>query len=300
MSINTGAIAQLLRPGLNSITGQLPLYPEEWTEIFKTYTSDKYQEIDVEMKYLGNAVIKPEGQPISSDTMGQRIVTSYVHKRIALSFTITQEALEDDLYKTQFPMQAVSLRASLRSTKNILGANILNNGFNALYPTGDGQPIFSLNHPIDGGVYANKLAVPAAFGEAAVQNLLLLAQKMPMQSGILAQVKARKLVVPANQQFSASVLTKSTFRTNSANNDINAIYHGDYLPEGYRINHYLTSPTAYFILTDAPDGFKHFQRTPVESDTYADYMTSNIMCKIGERYSMGVTNVRAAVGTEGA
>ena len=121
-----------------------------------------------------------------------------------------------------------------------------------------------------------------------------------MQSGILAQVKARKLVVPANQQFSASVLTKSTFRTNSANNDINAIYHGDYLPEGYRINHYLTSPTAYFILTDAPDGFKHFQRTPVESDTYADYMTSNIMCKIGERYSMGVTNVRAAVGTEGA
>lgn len=298
--INTGAIAQLLRPGLKSITGQLPLYPEEWTEIFKTYTSDKYQEIDVEMKYLGNAVIKPEGQPVSSDTMGQRIVTSYVHKRIALSFTITQEALEDDLYKTQFPMQAVSLRASLRSTKNILGANILNNAFNANYPTGDGQPICSLNHPIDGGVFANKLAVPAAFGEASVENMILLAQKMPMQSGILAQVMPRKLIVAPGNQFEAAVLTKSTFKTDSANNDINAIYHGDYLPEGYRVNHYLTSPTAFFILTDAPDGFKHFQRTPVESDTYADYMTSNIMCKIGERYSMGVTNTRAVVGTEGA
>ena len=159
--INTGQIAQLLRPGLKAVFGRMSPYPEQWTEIFTTYDSDKYQEFDLEMKYLGPADIKQEGQPIASDSMGQRILTTYVHKRVGLSFTITLEAIEDNLYQQQFPQQAVALKDSLRTTKNILGANVLNNAFNAAYPIGDGQAMCSASHPIDGGTYANTFGADA-------------------------------------------------------------------------------------------------------------------------------------------
>ncbi len=297
--MNTGDIAILLRPGLKAVTGQYPAYPEQWTEIFKTYQSDKYQENEVEMKFLGPANIKPQGQPISTDSMGQRIVTSYVHKRVGLSFTITKEAMEDNLYQTQFPMQAVSLRNSLRTTKNILGANLLNNAFNNLYPIGDGQSMCSTTHPIDGGVFSNKTSTAAALSEAALENLIILIQKFPMQSGILAQTMPEKLIIPRELQFTAARILESTFRVGVASNDINAIYHGSYIPKGYKVNQYLTSPTAYFIVTDAPDGLKHFQRTPVETDTYVDYMTDNVMCKATERFSFGITNSRGIAGNEG-
>lgn len=300
--INTGQIAQLLRPGLKAVFGQYPTYPEQWTEIFKTYQSDKYQEIEVEMKYLGAADIKPEGQPIATDSMGQRIVTNYIHKRVGLSFTITKEAVEDNLYQNQFPEQAKSLRNSLRITKNILGANILNNAFNAAYPIGDGQSVCSVAHPIDGGTFANAFGAGTAnvdFSEAGVEQAIILIQKFPMQSGILSQTMAKKMILPRELQFSASRLLNSAFRVDVANNDINALYHNDYIPEGYRINQFLTSPTAWFILTDAEDGLKHFQRTPVETDTYVDYPTDNVMAKATERYSFGVSNPRGIFGSPG-
>jgi hypothetical protein len=246
---------------------------------------------------LGPAAIKPEGQPISTDTMGQRIVTNYIHKRVGLSFTITKEAMEDNLYDSQFPMQAVSLRNSLRTTKNILGANVLNNGFNPAYPMGDGQPIFSANHPIDGGTFSNVLPVAAGLSETSLEQLIILIQSFPMQSGILAQTMVEKLIVARTDQFNASRLLNSTFRVGVANNDINAIYHGDYVPKGYKVNQYLDASNAinpYFAITDAPDGFKHFQRTPVETDTYVDYPTDNVMCKATERFSFGITNPRGA------
>ena len=300
--INTGQIAELLRPGLKAVFGEYPTYPEQWTEIFKTYKSDKYQEIDVEMKYLGAADIKPEGQPIASDSMGQRVITNYIHKSVGLSFTITKEAVEDNLYQTQFPQQAVSLRNSLRVTKNILGANILNNAFNPAYPIGDGESVCSANHPIDGGVFSNRLGDgvdDVDFSEAALEQAIIAIQKFPMQSGILAQTMAKKLIVPRELQFRASVLLNSQFRTDSANNDINAIYHNDYMPDGYRVNQYLTDPNAWFIITDAPDGLKHFQRTPVQTDTYVDYPTDNVMAKASERYSFGVSNPRGIFGSPG-
>lgn len=299
--INTGQIAQLLRPGLKAVFGQYPTYPEQWTEIFKTYQSDKYQEIEVEMKYLGAADIKPEGQPIATDSMGQRIVTNYIHKRVGLSFTITKEAVEDNLYQSQFPQQAVSLRNSLRITKNILGANVLNNAFNAAYPIGDGQSVCSATHPIDGGVFSNTLAGAATvdFSEAGVEQAIIQIQKFPMQSGILSQTMAKKLILPRELQFAASRLLNSAFRVDVANNDINALYHNDYIPDGYKINQFLTSPTAWFIITDAEDGLKHFQRTPVETDTYVDYPTDNVMAKATERYSFGVSNPRGIFGSPG-
>lgn len=300
--INTGQIAQLLRPGLKAVFGQYPTYPEQWTEIFKTYQSDKYQEIEVEMKYLGAADIKPEGQPIATDTMGQRVVTNYIHKRVGLSFTITKEAVEDNLYQSQFPQQAVSLRNSLRITKNILGANVLNNAFIDAYPIGDGKSVCAVDHPIDGGIFSNRLAAGGAtvdFSEAGVEQAIIQIQKFPMQSGILSQTMARKMILPRELQFAASRLLNSTFRVDTANNDVNALYHNDYIPEGYKINQFLTSTTAWFIITDAPDGLKHFQRTAVETDTYVDYPTDNVMAKATERYSFGVSNPRGIFGSEG-
>jgi hypothetical protein len=232
--------------------------------------------------------------------MGVRIVTNYTHKTVGLSFTITKEAIQDNLYKSQFPQQAVALRNSLRVTKNILGANILNNAFNPAAPTGDGQPVCSTAHPIDGGTFSNTQAVPAAFGEGSLEDAIIAIQQFPMQSGILAQTLPRKLSLPPALQFTASRLLNSTFRVNTANNDINALYHNDYIPEGYRINQYLTSPTAWFIITDAPDGLKHYQRSPVETDTYVDFPTNNVMAQATERYSFGISNVRGIFGSPGA
>lgn len=300
--INTGQIAQLLRPGLKAVFGQYPQYPEQWTEIFKTYQSDKFQEIDVEMKFLGAADIKPEGSAIATDSMGQRIVTNYIHKTVGLSFTLTQEAIEDNLYQSQFPQQAVSLRNSLRITKNILGTNVLNNAFNPAYAIGDGQSVCSTAHPIDGGTFANAFVTGGAtvdFSEAGLEQAIMLIQQFPMQSGILSQTMARKIIVPRSLQFAASRLLNSQFRVDVANNDISAIYHNDYIPEGYKVNQFLTSNTAWFIITDAPDGLKHFQRSPVSTDTYVDYPTSNVMCKAMERYSFGVSNPRAIFGSPG-
>lgn len=300
--INTGQIAQLLRPGLKAAFGMYPTYPEQWTEIFKTIPSDKFQEIEVELKFLGPADIKPEGQPIATDTMGQRIVTNYIHKRIGLSFTITKEAIEDNLYQNQFPQQAESLRNSLRITKNILGANVLNNAFNPAYPIGDGQPLCSTTHPIDGGVFSNTFGAgnPAVgFSEAGVEAAIVAIQKYPMQSGILSQTMATKIIIPRELQFNASRLLNSTYRTGTADNDISALYHNDYIPQGYRVNQFLTSPTAWFVLTDADNGFKHFQRTPVQTDTYVDYPTDNVMAKATERYSFGCSNSRAIFGSPG-
>jgi hypothetical protein len=300
--INTAQIAQLLRPGLKAVFGNYATYPEQWTEIFKTMASDKAQEIEVEMKYLGAADIVAEGAPTPVDSMGQRIITNYIHRKIGISFSITQESIQDNLYQTEFPLQAESLRNSLRTTKNQLGANVLNNAFNVAYPIGDGQSACSASHPIDNGVYSNTLAGSATvdFSEAAVEAAIIQIQKFPMQSGIPAQVMARKMILPRELQFAASRLLNSAFRVDTANNDINALYHNDYIPEGYKINQYLTSPTAWFIITDAENGLKHYQRTPVDIDTYVDFATSNVMAKATERYSFGISNPRALFGSPGA
>lgn len=299
--INTGQIAQLLRPGLKAVFGNYDTYPEQWTEIYKTQTSDKYQEIDVEMKYLGAADIIAEGANVGVDSMGQRITTNYIHRKIGISFSITEEAVADNLYQNQFPMQALSLRNSLRTTKNQLGANLLNNAFNAAYPIGDGQSVCSASHPIDGGVFSNTLQGSATvdFSEAALEAAIIQIQKFPMQSGILSQTMAKKLIIPRELQFAASRLLNSAFRTDTANNDISAIYHNDYIPNGYKLNQYLVSPSAWFILTDADHSLMHYQRSPVKTDTFTEFQNGNILCKATERYSFGISNPRGIFGSPG-
>ena len=299
MAINTGEIANLLRPGLAAVFGDYPMYPAQWSEFYEVYESDKAVEIEVEMKMLGLAQIRAEGAATAMDDMGQRIITNYVHKYLALGFIITRQALLDNLYKTRFPLQAKALRNSMAQTKEVLGAAVLNNGFNGAFPIGDGQPVFSTLHPIDTGVLSNT-SVAAQLSETSLETAITQTQQFRNQAGLIVMTKPQKLIVPPQLQFTACRLLESSSRTQTADNDISAIYNLSAVPQGYRTNQFLTSPTAWFLFTDAPDGFKHYVREKIETDVYTDFATDNLMAKAVERYSFGVSNPRAAYGNMGA
>lgn len=292
MAINTTAIANLLRPGLAAVFGDYSMYPSMWSDIFEVYESDKQQEIEVEMKMLGLAQIRAEGAPTAVDTMGQRIITTYIHQYVALSFNITRQAIMDNLYKTKFPLMVRALKKSMAQTKEILGASVINNGFNAAFPGGDGQPLFSANHPIDGAVVANRLAVAADLNEASLESAIIGIQQFKDQAGLIVQTKPKKIIVPPQGQFVSERLLGSAFRTNTANNDISAIYNVSAIPEGYRVNQFLSNPTFWMVLTDAPDAFKMYVREKIETDVYTDFSTDNLMAKAVERYSFGYSNFR--------
>lgn len=299
MTINTTAIANLLRPGLAAVFGDYPQYPSQWTEIFDQYESDKAVEVEQEMKLLGLAQITPEGSPFAMDSMGQRTTTNYNHKYVGLMVAITHQAMADSLYKTRFPNMAKELKASLAQTKEVLGASVLNNGFNPAYPIGDGQPLFSTAHPIDGGTVANTPAIPADLNEASLEAAIIALSQFKGVAGLLTNVKAKKLIVAPQNQFVVDRLLSSAFRTNTANNDTNAIYNMNAIPQGYRVNNYLSNPQAWFLMTDAPDGFKHYIRERITTSVYSDFNTNNLLAKAFERYSFGVSNWRAAYGSSG-
>lgn len=300
MAMNTSEIVSLLRPGLKAVFGDYPTYPSQWSEIFESYESDKSVEIEVEMKMTGLAQIRAEGAPTAIDTMGQRIITQYAHKYIGLGFIITRQAQKDNLYKTRFPMISQALRNSMLQTKEILGAAVLNNGFNPNYPIGDGQALFSGQHPIDGGTVRNTPSVQADLNEASLESAIVAVQQFRNQAGLIVMTKPEKLVVPPQGQFVADRLLHSAFRTNTADNDISAIYNTSAVPKGYAVNQFLTIPGSWYLMTDAPDGFKHYVRERIETDVYTDFSTDNIQCKAIERYSFGVSNFRAAYASQGA
>lgn len=300
MSVNTAAIGNLLRPGLAAVFGDYAQYPSQWTEIFDIYESDKAIEQEVEMRMLGLAQLRPEGAPTAVDNnMGQRNITSYVSQYIALSFSITRQAIMDNLYKTKFPMMVKSLKKSMAQTKEILGANILNNGFNAAFPIGDGQALFSVNHPIDTGVVANTFAVQADLNEGSMESAIIAIQQFKDLAGIVTMNQPKKMIVPPQGQFVAERLLGSAFRTNTNTNDISATHNLNSIPEGYRVNQFITLANSWFILTDAPDSFKHYVREKIETDVYTDFSNDNLLAKAVERYSFGVSNFRGGFACNG-
>lgn len=296
--INTGAIANLLRPGVKKVFGLYPQYGLQWKESgFKTLKSDMAFETMVEMQYLGMPSIVEEGSPIPSSTMGQRIVTTFTHKKIAIQFFITKEAIEDNLYKTEFPSQLQAKINSMRQGENVLAANIFNNAFssNPAFIMGDGQPLASQNHPIFGGVYANTFGTGAPatdLSEAGLEAAILITEQFPDQAGTITATKAMKLVVPRELRFTSSRLLNSQYSPNTANNAINPINYDNYLPQGYTVNQFLTSPTAWFLVTDAEDGLTHFERTPLEHNMYPNYSNQTIGLQASKRLSFGVANPR--------
>lgn len=306
MAINTASIYPLLRPGVKAVIGNYDTYPDQWKKVFTTYTSDKKIEFEDEFKSLGMAQRKDEGAAIAQDTMTVRYQTSYLHTVYGLSFSITDEAMKDNLYKSQFPQHLIALRNSLRAAKAQVAANVFNLG--NVTTTADGVPFFSAVHPLDNGEVNSNLS-NVALSEVGIQNAIIAIQQFKQLSGILTQTMPKILVVGPANQFAASVITNSQYRTsvgtvNAGNNnydnkyagvnDINAIYHDSYLPGGYTVNNYITSPTFSAIVTDAERGLIHYEREKLEAWSWVDNATRDMWFAAKERYSFGVTNWRCA------
>lgn len=292
-------IQNTLQELLRTVFGDYTQWPTEWSRVFKTEKSDKAFEIDQEMRFLGPAQFKDEGGPIATDIMGQRIQTTYNMRQLALQYTITEEAQEDNLYKKEFPKGSESLKRSLMIAKEILAANIFNNGFDTNFPGGDGRPLYSLDHPIDTGTYANRPVVGQDLNEATLEAGFITIEGFVDQAGINCQVLPEMLMIPRQLKFTADRLTESEFRPGTANNDINSTKRLGMLPKGYMVNHWLTSSTAWFINTNAQEGFKHFQRTKVKTNVITEPSTFSLICSARERYALGYSNARCSYANPG-
>lgn len=300
MTINTGLLPDLLRPGLKGIQTDLADYPAVWKEIYTQLTSDKNIEYTVEMKLLGLAQFKTEGTAMATDNMNEFLKTPFYNKTVGLSFIITREAIEDNLYKEFFPLSSKALKESLIQFKLIQGAAAFNNGFNPAFPLADGQSYFSLMHPIANGVVPNTFAIPAQLNETSLQDAIVGIQLFRSAAGNLMTAEPMALLVPPQLQFTADVLLKSEYKTGTNFNDRSAIFNMRSVPKGAINYHFLTNPNAWFLLTDRTDGLKYFQRRAVDIDSFADTTgTQNVSVGATERYSFGVDNFRSAFGSQG-
>jgi hypothetical protein len=300
MTINTGLIADLLRPGLKAVQTDLGKYPAKWKEIYTQLTSDKNIEYTVEMKLTGLAQFKPEGTQMANDNMNEFLKTPFYNRTVGLSFTITREAVEDNLYKEFFPLSVKSLTDSLQQFKLIQSAAPFNNGFNPAFPLADGQPYFSQVHPISNGLVPNTPAIPAQLNETSLQDAIVAIQLFKSAAGMIMTAEPLALLVPPQLQFTADVLLNSKYKTGTNFNDESAIYNMRSIPKGAITHHFLTSPTAWYLLTDRSDGLKYFQRRALDINSFADTTgTENVSVAATERYSFGVDNFRSAYGSQG-
>lgn len=291
-----------LQEGLNTIFGlEYDRHPEEWREIFDVETSQKAYEEDVLMYALGPAPVKPEAEALQYDDGGESYSARYVHETIALGFAISEEAEEDGLYGSFGNKLSRGLARSMQHTKEVKGANVLNNGFDSGFPGGDDQPLFSTAHPLaGGGVLANKLPTPADLSEPAIEELLILISEWTDDRGIPIRAQAIKLIVPPELQFVATRLLFSQYQTDTGDNNISAIYKLGSIRDGFCVNHRLTDPDAWFIKTDVQDGLKHFVRKAISGGVEGDFDTGTVRFKKRERYSFGWTDWRGAAASEGA
>lgn len=301
MAVNTAQIANLLRPGLNAVFGDYPNYPSQWTEIFDRNTSEMAVEFDVEMRTLGLAQLRAEGANTYYDNgMGQRFITTYNHAYVALGFIVTRKAMKDNLYKAQFSMGSAQLKDSFLQTKEVQGIAVINNAFDATNAAGaDGVALCSTAHPIDGSTYANTPSTQVALNETAIEAAIVQIQQLRDQAGKIVMVQPRKMIVPPNNQWQADRLLGSKFRTETANNDISAIYNVKAIPEGYTVNQFMTDTNSWFIKTNADNGFKYFEREKMEVDMFTDFDNDNLKIKGIERYSFGFSNPRIVWGSSG-
>ena len=296
MATTTAQVRDLLLPGLNAVFGDYPQLDTEWSQIFEKHTSKMQAERDVEMKMLGLSQLRSEGASVQYDDMGERFTYSYVHIELGLGFVITKIAIEDNLYKAQFSPGTRQLKNSLAQTKEVLGANVLNYAMDPTVTGGDGVPLLSTQHPLDVGTNANTFAIQSELNETSLQDAIVRIGRQRDAAGLLVKIKPKKLVIAPELQFVADRLLHTAERVGTSDNDVNAIASRGMLSGGYVVNHYLTNPRAWYILTDAPDGLKYFQRRPLETDMYVDFDTDNLKTKATERLSFGFSNHRAVVG----
>jgi hypothetical protein len=301
MAISRSQLVKELEPGLNALFGlEYGRYDAEHTQIFDTETSDRAFEEEVMLSGFGNARVKSEGGSIVYDNAVETFTARYTHETIALGFAITEEAVEDNLYDRISARYTKALARSMANTKQVKAANVLNNAFDSNFAGGDGVELCSTVHPIVAGTFSNELATAADLNEASLEQALIDIAAFTDERGLLISTQGRKLIIPSELQFVADRLTQSTLRVGTADNDINAMKNMGMIPEGYTVNHYLTDPSAFFIKTDIPNGFKLFQRSPIRTSMEGDFDTGNVRYKARERYSFGFSDPRCVFGSPGA
>ena len=287
--------AQLLKellPGLNALFGlEYKRYGEEHKEIYEIETSERSFEEETKLSGFSAAPVKGEGTAIAYDNAQEAWTARYNHETIALGFSLTEEAIEDNLYDSLSGRYTKGLARAMAYTKQVKAAAPLNNGFNPAYIGGDGVSLFSTSHPlVNGGVNANTPATPADLNETALENAVIQIAGWTDERGLLIAAKPRKLIVPPALQFVATRLLETELRVGTNNNDINAVKNNGVVPEGYTINHYLTANNAWFLTTDVPNGMKMFVRTPLANSMDGDFDTGNVRYKARERYSFGYSD----------
>ena len=302
MAISRAQLLKELLPGLNALFGlEYSRYGEEHKEIFETETSERSFEEETKLSGFSAAPVKNEGSAIAYDNAQEVFTARYNHETIALGFSLTEEAIEDNLYDSLSARYTKALARAMAYTKQTKAAAILNNGFDTDYPGGDGQPLFSASHPlVSGGTNSNIPSVPTDLNETALENAVIQIAAWTDERGLLIAAKPRKLVIPPSLQFVATRLLETELRVSTADNDINAIKSNGSIPEGYAVNHFLTDTDAWFLTTDVPNGLKHFVRTPMATSMDGDFDTGNVRYKARERYSFGWSDPLGMYGSEGA
>ena len=304
MAISRAQLLKELLPGLNALFGlEYATYGQQHKEIYETESSERSFEEETKLSGFSAAPVKNEGNAIAYDNAQEAWTARYTHETIALGFSLTEEAVEDNLYDTLSARYTKALARGMAYTKQVKAANVLNNGFNTSgsYNGGDGVPLFSASHPlVTGGVNSNIPTTPADLNETSLENAVIQIAAWTDERGLLIAAKPRKLVVPPALQFVATRLLETELRVGTADNDVNALKNNGSIPEGYAINHFLTDSNAWFLTTDVPNGMKHFVRTPLATSMDGDFDTGNVRYKARERYSFGWSDPLGMYGSAGA
>ena len=302
MAISRSQLAKELEPGLNALFGlEYDKYDKEHLEIFDVESSDRDFEEEVMLAGFGNAETKPEGGGVNYDTAQEAWTARYNHDTIALAFAITEEAVEDNLYDKLAGRYVKALARSMNNAKQIKAANVLNNGFSSSYTGGDGKELLATDHPtVSGGDMRNELSTAADLNETSLEQALVDLADIIDERGLKVAVKATKMIVPSELVFVAERLLQSQLRTGTGDNDVNAVRSSGMVPGGYVVNHYLTDSDAWFLKTDAPNGLKVFERSPMKTSMEGDFDTGNMRYKARERYSFGWSDPRGIFGSPGA
>ena len=299
MAISRGQLVKELEPGLNALFGlEYKRYENQHAEIYTTESSDRAFEEEVMLSGFAQAQTKAEGSGVTFDNAQETYTARYTHETVALAFSITEEAIEDNLYDRLASRYTKALARSMANTKQVKAVSPLINGFGT-FTSGDGTALFATTHPTISGTVSNTLATPADLNETSLEQSLIDIAAMTDERGLKIAARGVKMIVPSENQFNAERLMKSQGRTGTADNDINAIASMGMVPQGYRVNNFLTDPDAFYIITDVPNGMKYFDRSPIKTAMEGDFDTGNVRYKARERYSFGVSDYRGIFGVEG-
>jgi hypothetical protein len=302
MAISRAQLLKELLPGLNALFGlEYARYGEEHKEIYETETSERSFEEETKLSGFSAAPVKNEGSAIRYDNGQEAFTARYNHETIALGFSLTEEAIEDNLYDSLSARYTKALARAMSYTKQVKAAAVINNGFSNSFPGGDGVPLFSTAHPlVSGGTNSNTPSTQADLNETSLENSVIQIAAWTDERDLLIAAKPRKLIVPSALQFVATRLLETNLRVGTNDNDINALMNNGSIPEGYTINHFLTDTNAWFLTTDVPNGMKHFIRSPLSNSMDGDFDTGNVRYKSRERYSFGFSDPLGMFGSQGA